>query len=598
MMYIRYVFVVAVLLLTRDNCSLGNDDIYPCESQIYCHGPILEAVQMASLFPDSKTFVDMNLKTSPDDVLAKFKQLGNYSKNDLHKFVTDHFAGPGEELQEWKPLDFVENPSFLSDIIDADLKDFAKHLCEIWSDLGKTVKIDVKQNPGKYSFIYLEKPFIVPGKRFREVYYWDSYWIVKGLLACEMHTTVKGMLENMISLVKRFGFIPNGGRIYYTMRSQPPFLIPMVYEYFQTTNDVKFLQDNIQYLEDEYEFWQRNRTVSISRNGKTHQLNHYASLANRPRPESYKEDNITFDGMPEEDKKTVLSHISSSCESGWDFSSRWMKRDPNQPLTLNTTITKDIVPVDLNSVLCWNEKIMAYFYNISGNATKSAFFHDQYNKRRASIEEILWNNASGIWQDYSISNNSHRDFFYASHIYPLFADCVSDDQKSVEREERIMKYLEQQQVLYYEGGVPASTVNTTQQWDFPNAWPPLQHVMIKALAQGKLQTTRDKAFNLTSKWIYSNWKGWKETGKMFEKYDATTSGRRGGGGEYDVQEGFGWTNGVVLDLLKEYGRIMNGVTTGKIVKVSDTSKGTSLDIFTCFLLGFIIFIFNFLTTCQ
>ncbi|KAK3596892.1 hypothetical protein CHS0354_031670 [Potamilus streckersoni] len=607
MMCIRYIFVVLVLI-TRATFSLGNDDIYPCESRIYCYGQILEAVQMANLFPDSKTFVDMNLKSSPDDIFAKFKQLGNYSKEDLYKFVTDNFAGPGEELQQWKPPDFVENPSFLADIRDADLKDFAKHLCKIWSDLGKTVNIDVKQNPDKYSFLYLEKPFIVPGKRFREVYYWDSYWIVKGLLACQMQTTVKGMLENMISLVKRFGFVPNGGRIYYAMRSQPPFLIPMVYEYYQTTHDLIFLQDNIQHLEDEYEFWQRNRTISILRNGTLHKLNHYASPVNGPRPESYKEDIITFDGMTEVEKRTVLPHITSACESGWDFSSRWMKRDPHQPLTLNTTITSDIVPVDLNSVLCWNEKIMAYFYNITGNVTKSSYFQDQHNRRRASIQDVLWNDDVGIWQDYTVGKESHRDYFYASHIYPLFADCVSNDHNSVEREKRIIAYLEQQQVLHYEGGVPASIINTTQQWDFPNAWPPLQHVMIKSLERGKLQTTRDKALYLTSKWIYSNWKGWKETGKMFEKYDATKPGKRGGGGEYDVQARFGWTNGVVLDLLKEYGSQISlqeipqfdSTKDGAFLKEATTckSEGTTLDILMVFILSFTILIFNFLTICQ
>ena len=102
-----------------------------------------------------------------------------------------------------------------------------------WKDLGRKVISDVKENPDKYSLIYMKKPFIVPGGRFREVYYWDSYWTILGLLVSGMEETVKGMLENFADLINKYGLIPNGNRVYYTKRSQPPLYIAMVEEYYK-----------------------------------------------------------------------------------------------------------------------------------------------------------------------------------------------------------------------------------------------------------------------------------------------------------------------------------------------------------------------------
>ncbi len=116
---------------------------------------------------------------------------------------------------------------------DENYKEFAKDLHGIWKDLGRKIKAEVGDNQEKFSLRYLEKPFVVPGGRFREMYYWDSYWTIQGLLVSEMHDTVKGMLSNFVSLIKELGHIPNGNRIYYDRRSQPPLFISMVDIYFK-----------------------------------------------------------------------------------------------------------------------------------------------------------------------------------------------------------------------------------------------------------------------------------------------------------------------------------------------------------------------------
>ncbi|CAG2197877.1 TREH [Mytilus edulis] len=339
-------------------------DLAACDSQIYCDGPLLHAIQMAKIFPDGKTFVDMSMKENPDVIISAFNNLTNQSRTTLKNFVSQYFTGPGEELETWAPTDYVKLPLFLNDINDPQLKDFGWDLCRIWKDLGRKVKDDVKLNPDRYSMIYLPKPFIVPGGRFRETFYWDSYWVIKGLLVCEMNTTVKGMMENFVHYVKTFGFIPNGGRTYFSRRSQPPFFIPMMYEYFKATGDREFIRRNLHTLEAEYQFWMKHRTVSVERGGKMHLLNQYQSDVSKPRPESYFEDVKTAEQINIADRPKLYSNLVSACESGWDFSSRWFSRDKRENLTLNTIATMDIIPVDLNSILCLNEMILMKFARI------------------------------------------------------------------------------------------------------------------------------------------------------------------------------------------------------------------------------------------
>ena len=126
------------------------------------------------------------------------------------------------------------------------------------------------------------------GGRFVEFYYWDTYWIIQGLLLSEMYDTTRGMLENFLSMVDTYGFVPNGGRVYYTKRSQPPLLIPMVYSYVTVTGNIPFLKNNINLLEKEFEFWMTNQTVTVNKDGNEYKLARYYTASQGPRPESYR----------------------------------------------------------------------------------------------------------------------------------------------------------------------------------------------------------------------------------------------------------------------------------------------------------------------
>lgn len=235
--------------------------------------------------------MDLKLKKSVEDTWASYKELmestgGQPSKDQIKDFVCNNFE-EGDELVDWTPTDWQENPLLLNKIIDPDFKRWAKGLNHRWKDLARQVNPNVTKNPELYSFIPVPNGFVIPGGRFREYYYWDSYWIVQGLLASGMYDTVKGMLLNFISIVQRIGHIPNGGRIYYLQRSQPPLLISMVEAYVEATKDNQFIIDNYDTLEKEINFWFNNRTVKVYKDDKEYTLFRYNAPSNGPRPESY-----------------------------------------------------------------------------------------------------------------------------------------------------------------------------------------------------------------------------------------------------------------------------------------------------------------------
>ena len=183
-----------------------------CDSKIYCQGDLLHTIQMAKPFEDSKTFVDMKLKHDGKTTLHNFAVFitnsnNNPTKEEVQQFVSDNFE-EGNEFEDWVPTDYTPNPKILSKIADAEIRNFASELVAIWPKLARKVKQEVFDTPELYTLLPVEHEFIEPGGRFKEFYYWDSYWIIKGLLVCEMYDTVKGMLDNFLSIVEKYGFLP------------------------------------------------------------------------------------------------------------------------------------------------------------------------------------------------------------------------------------------------------------------------------------------------------------------------------------------------------------------------------------------------------
>ncbi|CAH1797539.1 unnamed protein product [Owenia fusiformis] len=527
---------------------------------IFCNDTLLRVVQNSNLFEDSKTFVDLRLRTTPDETLKAFADLNKNGRepttDEVHTFVRTYFEGPGTELIQHTPEDWNPNPYIVGKVVNPDMKIWMADLNAKWKDLSRKIHKDVHDHPERHSLIPLPHPFVIPGGRFRELYYWDSYWVINGLLLCDMFPTVKGMLSNLLYMVQRFGHVPNGTRVYYITRSQPPFLIPMVDAYVRRTSDLTFLKDNIHLLEKEYNFWEDNRTIEVIKNGEVYKMARYNVDQPIPRPESYREDVKTTAGLSQERKREIFSNLASACESGMDFSTRWL---PNPIADKNTNILKSIktnriIPVELNALLYWNAVLLSNMNAMLGLTDQKEMFRKKAELRQRAIDAVLWNESRGIWLDYDIDLQTSRDFFFASNIIPLFVGCYgneSDMNSKVEVEEKVIKYLKDEKVLDYPGGMPSSKIESGEQWDFPNAWPPLQQMIIEGLSNTKSSRGQYLARELAEQWVKVNWKIWKENGNMYEKYDVTM-GEAGSGGEYDVQTGFGWSNGVVMMLLDKY----------------------------------------------
>uniref|UniRef100_A0AAX7SZB2 Trehalase n=1 Tax=Astatotilapia calliptera TaxID=8154 RepID=A0AAX7SZB2_ASTCA len=536
--------------------SVKGDVPPPCDSEIYCTGPILHQVQEAKLFDDDKHFVDMKLRSAPDDVLSAFRNLSSKFPNTtippvkLEEFLNTSFDQPGTEFESWAPPDWHEKPNFLSGIADDKLREWAEKIHGLWKSLGRKV---MSNHPELYSQIYTPHPVVVPGGRFRELYYWDSYWVINGLLLSEMTDTAHGMIQNFLYLVNRYGFVPNGGRIYYERRSQPPFLTLMVESYYQATKDKEFLRAALPVLEVEYQFWMENRSVDLELNGKQHVLNRYYVEVGLPRPESYLDDLELAEGLTDGKKEQLWMDLKTGAESGWDFTSRWYIADGSDNSgTLRDTRTSQILPADLNALLCRNEKTLASFHRLLGD--DSAAVYDQAAARRLeAIESVLWDAERGAWFDYNLMTRSKNFEFYPSNLGPIWAQCYSQPEMG----EKAVQYLKGSGALQFPNGVPTSLKESGQQWDYPNAWPPLQHMLIDGFSKLPSEDAKKLAFDLAQRWIKTNWLAYIKYEAMFEKVICWFS-------EYIntphavlccpvLQLGFGWTNGVALQLLDQYG---------------------------------------------
>ncbi|WKY04858.1 hypothetical protein Q1695_005677 [Nippostrongylus brasiliensis] len=521
------------------------------KKKIFCEGSLLDAVQRAHLYPDCKHFVDMPLKHDAETTLVQWEALraaGPVTVDSLREFINDFFDQPEDELVSCEPIDWDPTDDAFQFVRDTKYREFALALHRKWPTLYRQISENVRVKPERYSIIPVPNPFIVPGGRFREIYYWDSFFIIKGLLASNMYVTVRGMIENMQHLIEQFGFVPNGNRIYYLNRSQPPVLTWCVHAYYMATNDITFVEKLLPTLRKEMAFFQTNRSLIMD--GWPGPLYRYRVIADAPRPESYREDLESAAHLEEEaDKQKLWGDIAAAAESGRDFSSRWFSHTGPMAGKLEGTRTSEIVPVDLNAIICGNLQMMGDLYDAVCDIDGSKWCAQAADVMKQTIHQVLWNESAGCWFDYDITNDCHLNMFSDTNLFPLYTRATHPHFNS----ESIVTYLRRTGVLEFPGGVPTSLVATGQQWDFPNAWAPTTYVIIEGLrASGQ----EELALQIAEKWVRKNYNMWRASGgRMYEKYNVVSACYKivGGGGEYEMQEGFGWTNGVLLDLLKIYG---------------------------------------------
>jgi alpha,alpha-trehalase len=488
------------------------------------YGELFEQVQLQKIFADGKTFVDAQPKLTPEKIMADYHQRKPLQGAALKAFVMDHFnvpegVAPPPAQNERLPL--------------------SQHIAQLWPQLQRPANTQIAGS----SLLPLPEPYVVPGGRFREIYYWDSYFTMLGLAADGRTDLVKSMLNNFESLITSYGHIPNGNRSYYLSRSQPPFFALMLK--ILPAEDQATAARHLAALQTEHQYWmkgadcltaQLNTCKHVVRMDDGSLLNRYWDERSTPRDESYAEDVHTALNATRP-KAEIYRHLRAGAESGWDFSSRWLKN----PEDLRSIHTTDIVPVDLNSLLWIQEREIARLCQELQKIACNTEYQNRARQRAFAIQKYMWVPAQARFADFDLVQKRTTPIVSAATLFPLFAGLASEHQaKAVTATTR--------DLLLASGGLRTTPLRTHQQWDSPNGWAPLQWIAVVGLRNYGEQ---DLAREIAQKWLHTVSITYAETGKLLEKYDVEER-RPGGGGEYPLQDGFGWTNGVVRSLMLLY----------------------------------------------
>ncbi|RYF71648.1 MAG: alpha,alpha-trehalase TreF [Comamonadaceae bacterium] len=490
------------------------------------------AVQSGNVFDDSKTFVDCAPIGEPETILSAYRADCQRANFDLKAFVARHFK--------------TQAPANKRSSVAPGLP-MARHIDELWDDLTR----HPAHHPPRGSLLQLPHPYVVPGGRFVEMYYWDSYFTMLGLAGAKHEALLHAMTDNFAYLIDTYGHVPNGTRTYYQSRSQPP-VFALMAELCESSNG----QGAIRYLPQmirEHAFWmdgaaqlspgQAHRRVVALSDGAL--LNRYWDDRDTPREESWREDVATA-AMSSRPAAEVYRDLRAAAESGWDFSSRWadsQESGRDRKVMLCGLRTTSIVPVDLNALLHKLETTVARLSAAAGLEEQAATFARHATERQAAMTQHLWHDDRGVYLDYDWARREPRKALNAAAVTPLFTASATQAQADA-----LAVSLGAE--LLAPGGLSTTGSTTGEQWDRPNGWAPLQWMAVCGLAHYGHTALADK---IRTRWIHTVTEVYEREGRLVEKYalrptpEAEAAG--GGGGEYPLQVGFGWTNGVMSQWL-------------------------------------------------
>lgn len=391
-----------------------------------------------------------------------------------------------------------------------DIAAACAHIEEMWP---KLTRVNSNDNG---TLIGLPHPYIIPsadlqeGFVFEEMYYWDSYFIAQGLLLTGKNELAEGMLENLIYLYKRFHIIPNGSRFYFASRSQPPFLTSYIFDIYKSSDkSVEWLKERMAVAEREYYgVWMGEAQPNIR--------NVYKGLSR------YFDTNYLDD--------------LAECESGWDMNTRFA----GQCLSY--------IPVDLNSMLYKYETDFARAYELYGDPDTAEVWKTKAKMRSVNMSIELWSSKKGFFFDLDYGEESHSNVWSLAGLYPLWAGLASEMQA-----EKIVNNLLK---FINKGGLSTTATlddndsrGITKQWAYPNGWAPLHWLALEGLSK---YGYHDQAELIARKWLKTNVDYFKTFGVFREVYNVVEPMNEPEEGVYPSQTGFGWTNGVFLDLAKKY----------------------------------------------
>ena len=432
--------------------------------------------------------------------------------------------------------------------------------------------------------LYLPNPYVVPGGRFNEMYGWDSYFIIRGLLSDNQPELARGMIENFFYEIEHYGAVLNANRTYYFTRSQPPFLTSMIMGYYQYQkahghDDHEWLQNAYKYAQRDYELWTHEPHLA----GNTG-LARYFDLGEGPVPEmgddphyyaevasylllhpnstySYFATSTSASSQPPfgptftfqlcGETKTAGTDVQPCAaqqklslsedyykgdramrESGFDISFRF------GPFSGST---HHFAPVCLNSLLYKAEMDMAEMASILGRATETNQWKERARQRQAAMNKYFWNAQKGMFFDYDFTRQQQSSYDYATSFYPLWTGLATAQQ--AQALQRNLATFERP------GGIAMSDQTTGVQWDLPYGWAPLQLITVEGLRRYGFNADADR---ISREFVSTVFENFQRDGTIREKYNVVTRSSESNvtAGYKTNVVGFGWTNGVTLELLR------------------------------------------------
>lgn len=501
---------------------LGSGILPPPRSPEQALGRLFHDVQTKHLYPDSYTFANAVPKKQQRRLIRDYQSASAQAGFDLKAFVQDHFETVAS-TPDLPPVPRVED-----------------HITRLWDTLTR----DAPANQG--SMVVLPGKYVVPGGRFQEQFYWDSYFIMLGLAASGRWDIAESIFRNATYMILKFGYVPTANRSFLLSRSQPPFFADMVELIASRYGARRTYLPALPFLLKEYQFWMTGslrtykpgttyRRIVTMPNGST--LNRYFDAKDTPRPEMYGEDIEMAAAVKARASHIVYRDIRAAAESGWDFTARWFADSK----TIETIHTTDIVPVDLNCLLYRLEMAIARAYDLLKQSVLANIYRKKAAHRAAALMQYCWDETDGYFYDYDLAAGQRTPVASLAGAFVLYAGCVDAPVAA-----RVVDKLRRD--FLQPGGLVASLSRTGQQWDWPNGWAPLHWVAIKGL---RAYGYDELASDIADRWCKTNIDLFESKHKLVEKYNVVEPGADGGGGEYPLQDGFGWTNGVLIALLRE-----------------------------------------------
>jgi len=399
-----------------------------------------------------------------------------------------------------------------SDLGTDDVAAARAYISDYWQRL-------TRYNPeDKSSLIGLPKPYLVPSSSpesefdYEELYYWDSYFMVQGLLDEAHKELVLGILDDIIYLFGRFGIIPNSSRLYLTSRTQPPFLTSFIFDVYEAYSlDADWLDVKMAVAKKEYDWvWMGTRKPNAR---------------------------MVYQGLSRYYDFNYL-HDLAEAESGWDMTTRFNRHALN------------FLPVDLNSLLYKYESDFARAALILGRDVEAQEWKQKAQERKAAMDRLMWSERHGLYFDYDFVEQKRNFVESLASFYPLWAGMVD--------ESRAMRLVKSLSRFEQPGGLVTTSAPSLwqrlpgafpTQWAYPNGWAPLQFIVIKGLERYGYHS---HAKRLALKWLGTNLDWFKSHNVFLEKYNVVHPKEEPAKGLYPPQTGFGWTNAIFERFCRDY----------------------------------------------